>query len=625
MNRFSLLLFSAVLISLITLISGCNSGSLSNPLDSAAPVTLTPMLTPSSAVLLPEQSLQFTATKNGAPLSSPIWLVNKIPGGSSITGTISSSGVYTAPPGKSSALVQVSVRNAGDTLESLPAQVSFFSTNASFGNVVNSNNPLVAVYSIRAPQGASAQVQFGTTTNYGLSTSIQPAPQPGGSFQILVAGMRASSTYHMQATLHFADGSTLNDADHVFTTGPLPAGVTPNLTIQQTPGLAPASGLELLCLFEEASQNTLTAVITDLQGNVVWYYPIQPGSPFPMKLLPNGHVLVTVLGSALNAVQEIDLAGNVISQVALADVQQGLATAGFSFPALTNLHHDVIKLPNGHLILLVNFVQATTAQPGITNVTGDALIDWDPQLGPVWTWSTFDHIPLTHAPNGTADWTHSNAVVYSPDDGNLLLSMRNQNWIIKINYQNGTGDGKILWHLGPGGDFTLPAGDDPIEWNYGQHYPVFLSPNTSGIISLMFFNNGNNRMVDDADELCGAPNLTACYSSVPTFQLNEYTHSAQVTQEINLAPFFSFCCGNTGVLPNGNVEYDIADNIATPGVSTIQEVTNELHPQLVWQMNVNGQLAYRGFRIPSLYPGVEWTQSAIAAANTAKSAPKATQ
>jgi hypothetical protein len=33
-------------------------------------------------------------------------------------------------------------------------------------------------------------------------------------------------------------------------------------------------------------------------------------------------------------------------------------------------------------------------------------------------------------------------------------------------------------------------------------------------------------------------------------------------------------------------------------------------------MNITGQLAYRGFRIPSLYPGVEWTQAAIAAANT---------
>jgi hypothetical protein len=55
-----------------------------------------------------------------------------------------------------------------------------------------------------------------------------------------------------------------------------------------------------------------------------------------------------------------------------------------------------------------------------------------------------------------------------------------------------------------------------------------------------------------------------------------------------------------------NVEYDVAFDVHTPGVSYIQEVTQELNPQLLWQMNIAGQLAYRGFRIASLYPGVEW-------------------
>ena len=32
-------------------------------------------------------------------------------------------------------------------------------------------------------------------------------------------------------------------------------------------------------------------------------------------------------------------------------------------------------------------------------------------------------------------------------------------------------------------------------------------------------------------------------------------------------------------------------------------------------MNVTGNIVYRGFRIPSVYPGVTWTQDAIAAAN----------
>jgi hypothetical protein len=279
------------------------------------------------------------------------------------------------------------------------------------------------------------------------------------------------------------------------------------------------------------------------------------------------------------------------------------------------MDHDLVKLPNGHLIIIVSYDQTVTDQPGITTVGGNALIDWDPQQGPVWTWSVFDHIPLTHAPNGTTDWTHANALLYSPDDGNLILSMRNQNWIVKINYDNGAGDGRILWHLGPDGDFTLPSGQAPIEWNYGQHYPVLLGPNTSGIFPLMFFNNGNGRLVDANNDVCGTPGLTPCYSSVPIFQLNEYTNTVQVLAETNLSPAYSTCCGSTNLLANEDLEYDVAQDVYTPNVSYIQEMTGEQNPQLVWQMNITGQLAYRGFRIPSLYPGVEWTQAAIATAN----------
>ncbi|MEX2148137.1 MAG: IPT/TIG domain-containing protein [Candidatus Rokuibacteriota bacterium] len=40
----------------------------------------------------------FTATEGGAPVTTARWLVNGVPGGESSTGTISSAGLYTAPP-----------------------------------------------------------------------------------------------------------------------------------------------------------------------------------------------------------------------------------------------------------------------------------------------------------------------------------------------------------------------------------------------------------------------------------------------------------------------------------------------------------------------------------------------
>ena len=606
-----LLLLSSFLV-IPGLISGCSSYG--------PPAVIT--ITPSSAVVLPGQTVQFSATETGAPVANPVWFVNQVAGGTTTTGTITSSGLYTAPSNSALTSAQVSASDSTQNTRSAPAQVSIFQANQfQPGTVAGSVNPLVALYTLKAPEGATVQIQFGTTTNYGLMTSAQPAPEVGGDVAILVAGMRASTTYHMQAIVHLPNGNSLLDTDHVFTTGALPADLLPNLTVQQTAGMTPAAGVELLCLAERASQATLTAVITDLAGNVIWYYPIQPNLPFPMKLLPNGHILI-VVNSTPTEVREVDLAGNVIYRLPLAGIEQGLVSIGASFQTLVSLHHDILKLPNGHLILLVAYDQTFTDQPGFTTVTGDALIDWDPQQNsPVWTWSTFDHIPLTHDPVSNTDWTHSNAVVYSPDDGNLILSMRNQNWIVKINYQNGAGDGRILWRLGPDGDFTLPSGQAPIEWNYGQHYPVFLGPNTAGIFPLIFFNNGNNRLVDVNNDVCGTPGLTTCYSSVPIFQLNEYTNTAQLLEETNLSPAYSICCGNANVLANGDLEYDVAADVnSTPNVSYIQEVTREQNPQLVWQMNVNGQLAYRGFRIPSLYPGVEWTQSAIATANASGTA-----
>jgi hypothetical protein len=436
----------------------------------------------------------------------------------------------------------------------------------------------------------------------------------GGTVEVLVAGMRASTTYHMQAIVSLPDGSQYSDADHTFTTGPIPASRLPNLSTQLT-GVGTASpGVELMSLYPAvppSSDDLLWAFVTDLAGNVIWYYDLPANTaPFPIKLLPNGHMLLVAAQyqqGGVNDIREIDLAGVMIHRVTLDAINQSLASvASFQIVALT---HDVLWLPNGHLILLGNFTKTINNVAGIPNgtaVLGDVLVDWDPDRGAVWTWSSFDHLDLTHAPSGISDWTHANAVIYSPDDGNLILSMRNQNWIVKINYQDGAGDGSLLWRFGPGGDFTLPGLKVPIEWNYGQHYPTIQSPNSSGIFSLMFFNNGNNRLVDSNNDVCGSSGVVACYSSVPLFQVNEYTKTASLLSEINLNPAYSVCCGDALVLPNGNIEYDIAYDVNTPNVSHIEEIEQSQAPELVWRMDVQGQLVYRGIRIPSLYPGQVW-------------------
>ena len=71
-------------------------------------------------------------------------------------------------------------------------------------------------------------------------------------------------------------------------------------------------------------------------------------------------------------------------------------------------------------------------------------------------------------------------------------------------------------------------------------------------------------------------------------------------------PTYSFFGGNAAVLANGNVEYCEAAGGPTGASGTIYEVTQDSSVQTVWQMQVSDVYAYRGQRIPSLYPGIQW-------------------
>ncbi len=80
-------------------------------------------------------------------------------------------------------------------------------------------------------------------------------------------------------------------------------------------------------------------------------------------------------------------------------------------------------------------------------------------------------------------------------DGNLLYSSRSQDWVIKIDYQYGTGSGNIIWRLGPNGDFQL-ASKEPYPWFTHQHDPEFLADN----VTLTLFDNGNVRNLADPSQ-----------------------------------------------------------------------------------------------------------------------------
>ena len=88
----------------------------------------------------------------------------------------------------------------------------------------------------------------------------------------------------------------------------------------------------------------------------------------------------------------------------------------------------------------------------------------------------------------------------------------------------------------------------------------------------MMFNNGNNRVLNSANQVCGTTGAGACYSSVPVFNVSESAKTAAVASELILTPEYSICCGNAEFLSNGNIEYDDAFDVNSPSTSHIKEV-----------------------------------------------------
>lgn len=594
--------------------AACSNSGSDNFNQPPPPVTIS--ISPATAAIATGASsapLQVTLANDTAVT----WTVNGVPNGDATTGTLATSGLqatYTAPAGPTGLLANITATSVADTTKSASAIVYVVPP----GTITPTGNTLVATYSITPPSDAQLFVNFGPDTTYGRETSKQPTPAGGGPVSTFVAGMRASTPYHFQGVVQFTDGTTFTDADQIFTTGALPPALVIPITASTTAGMTPQPGIEMLDLLAIGG-----TVATDLDGSVIWYYPYnEAGGTLlqPIRALDNGHFLLLLAPNsgialsgmipptATNEIREVDLAGNTIRSLLFSDLNTKLSAPPFNINSLL-VHHDVIVTPNGHWIFLVALKKDFTdlpGLPGVTTVLGDAIVDVDSDMNPVWTWNTFDHLDINRQPFGFPDWTHANALNMT-SDGNLLLSIRHQNWIIKIDYNNGAGTGDIIWHLGVGGEFTLVGGSDPIDWFSTQHGPDFFTAASTGTFDLGVMDNGDARAYPGG-ETCQTAGFTVCpHTAVPIYHIDETAMTATLVFDDVLSQYSNFG-GNITALANGNVEFDLCSDTTAPGGigAAAFEVTRTATPQVVWKLNVTTKNAYRAFRMPSLYPGVQW-------------------
>ena len=384
--------------------------------------------------------------------------------------------------------IKVKVKDGFDAMAATSTVVSYEVSSRVTGDdavVSPTLNPLVALYSAPPCRHGDIRVRFrpagGAPGAPWTSTNTLPCER-GQSRNFVVAGMLANTTYEM---VH--RGGEDDDATPLlFTTGTPPATLSiPAFTVRQAP--APGADLRRDLIYHNLASrpaaNHVNLLATDLSGRLQWYYDPLASGLIGIGLpgsapLPKGTVLLGGRDShrtlGLDVLREIDLAGNPLRETNIDAVNAQLKARGQEI--IYGFHHEFSRLPSGDIVTL-GWTQRTIDVGGTpTSYAGDMLMVLDRDLQVAWSWDAFDHLDVTRGPIGTVictgapcplpgavDWVHENAVGWSPADGNLVISVRLQDWVIKIDYRNGRGDGHVIWRLGQDGDFAAIS-SDPSPW-----------------------------------------------------------------------------------------------------------------------------------------------------------------
>jgi hypothetical protein len=432
--------------------------------------------------------------------------------------------------------------------------------------------------------------------------------------------MRADSEYQMRAET--VSGDAVKAGEWIaFRTGMLD-GRFPHFTnaIKASEASSAADRVVIRSLFP------WRPAATDLDGNVLWYLN-SPSNAFLTRVLPGGRFLVHADGfnsandmKRWQLVQELDLPGNVVRETNISRLAEQLESRGIHSDCknggqqcVSGFHHEAIRLPNGHTLVIAGlermFPAGTQGAKEPVDILGDLVLDLDLDFQLAWVWNSFDHLDVKRASLGNEKckggpgddgcapvflapeangWLHSNSLAYVPRTGDLLISIPEQDWLVKIAYGDGKGDGKVIWRLGQDGDFTAKS-DDPYPWFSYQHDAGF-DPDSN---LLVLFDDGARRK----------KKYPQANNRGQVWKLDEDARTASLVSNADVG-VYSVAVGSAQRLSNGNYSFESGFIHPGPaGMGSIFSQTTETSPdgKVLSAQQAEGGLTYRSFRVPDLY------------------------
>jgi arylsulfate sulfotransferase len=269
----------------------------------------------------------------------------------------------------------------------------------------------------------------------------------------------------------------------------------------------------------------------DLAGGVGWILGVDQAGEIQLNLkfdqpsqdvraLPNGNLLFSL--TSVGILKETTRSGETVRQWHIAGKWQDKTPPVGSIEidvALT--HHSINIFPNGNFLLLSvemreidNWPENDTdpnAPRSTRKVAGDIVLEVSPAGNVINKWHILDLIDPYRLNYGSCngywnsrgladsnDWCHANSATYDARDDSIIVSLRNQDCLIKIDRKSS----ELKWILGDPSNWQepwaskllAPVGD--VDWQYHQHD---CSVTPTGTI--LCFDNGNFRTTPFAEKM----------------------------------------------------------------------------------------------------------------------------
>lgn len=380
-----------------------------------------------------------------------------------------------------------------------------------------------------------------------------------------------------------------------------------------------------LTLFGVTGDHT---VALDAQGTVRWYVDF-----ISQDVRRKEDDLF--VGRVGGAIKEFDVLGNE-TRGWYPSSSPGQALAGrFSVTSVAPFHHDVFPMANGNFLILTTRddelvsdfpTSETDPTPAPHEIVTDIILEFAPDGSIVHSWDMSDMLDTnrigydTFRANGTADWSHANAVYHDPEDINdplddtIVVSLRHQDAVVKFSRETG----ELKWILGNHDSWDAefqqylltPAGDpNDFQWQYHQHAPMKLPDGT-----IMLMDNANHQATPFDGETVVAADDT--FSRAVLYDIDEDLMTVEQlweygTPETADQTYFTRTRGDADWLSQtGNSLITYTHVVRVDGAVPSSEHTriveidqdgNEVFRLQIGDTGANAYV-YRSERIPSLYP-----------------------